>query len=209
MADVAFSTIYDQVIPYLPGAEPSIIDTQIRKAVREWMKRTTMYRETFIVTTVAGVSDYKLVPGSTDRMVSSIMAVYPAGSSLPMDPIQEDRRHLIAAGQPRGWFSPLSDVISFYPQPDAAYDFTVNAVLTLPQNVSVMPEELAGQHAEALAAGVLSLMMDMPGKPWTQSQVARGYGRVYSGAIKTERGKLRDGGQPNHSTLQPRVRFGV
>lgn len=211
MADLAFSDLYSQVLPYLSGAEIPIVDSQIRKAVREWMKRTTMYRETFTVVTLPGISDYKLLPADpTTRQVCSIIAVYAQGNNNnPLRVVTEDRRPLVDPTEPTGWFSQLPDVVTLYPQPDAPYTFTVNAVLTLTQSATVMPEELIKQFGESLAAGVLSAMMDMPGKPWTQSQAARGYGRIFSGAIRTERGKLRDGGQPNQSTFQSIAKFGV
>jgi hypothetical protein len=209
MADVPFSALYDQVLPYLPGAELGIVDSNIRKAVREWMKRTTTFREIFVVDTVAGISDYRLLPASANRQVSAIIAVYPDGEQRPIDVVPEDRRHPIAAGYPNKWFTQITDVLSFYPQPDNVYRYTVNAVTILKQDAVAMPEELIAFHGEPLAAGVLATMMGMPGKPWTQQQAGAQYGRIYSGAIRTERGKLRDGGQPNQSTFQPRVTFGV
>ena len=79
----------------------------------------------------------------------------------------------------------------------------------LTQAAVVMPEEMITHYAEPLSAGVLAAMMGMPGKPWTQTQAAREYGRLFSGAIRTERGKLRDGGQPNQSTFIAARKFGV
>ncbi|MGU7895811.1 hypothetical protein, partial [Escherichia coli] len=85
MANVPFSRLYDQVLPYLPGAETAIVDSQIRKVLREFMKRTTICRQSFVITTVAGVSAYRLEP--TFGQVSSVLHVWQdGGSPLPNVP---------------------------------------------------------------------------------------------------------------------------
>ena len=207
MANVAFSNLHDQVLPYLPGAEKGIVDFQIRKVVREFMKRTTIIRETFTFNTVGGASTYLLTPASPDFQVSSIIAVWVDGKLV--DPIPEDKRLRAASGPPKGWWTSIPHLLNIYPQPDAGYAVEVNAALSLTQTATLMPEELIAQYAEAIAAGTLATMMGMPGKPWTQSQSAKEAGRTFAGVIKTIRGNLRDGGQPNQSTFQAARRFGV
>lgn len=204
---VPFSQLYDQILPYLPAAEIPIVDSQIRKAVREFMKRTTIERESFAFTTQVGVSDYRLLPSA--GMVSAVMAVYLDPIAPPIPVIPEDRRLPAEPGAPRGWFTTVPDLLTVYPTPDAEYAVTCNAAITLDQAATELPEDLVKHYGEAIAAGVLSLMMDMPGKPWSQPQAAKGYGRVFSGMIKTLRSNLREGGQPNQSTFRGVARFGA
>lgn len=206
MANVPFSRLYDQVLPYLPGAEPAIVDSQIRKVLREFMKRTTICRQSFYLTTVAGVSAYRLEP--TFGQVSSVLHVWQdCGSPLPNVP--EEMLAPAADARPRGWYTLVPHIINLYPRPNAAYCYVVDAVITLKQDDTQFPEELAEQYSEALAAGVLSMMYSMPGKPWSQPDAARASGRVYSGVIQSIRSSLRDGGRPNQSTFRGIVRFGA
>lgn len=204
---VPFDQLYTLILPYLPGAEIPIVNSQIRKAVREFMKRTTIERESFAFNTQAGVSDYRLLPSA--GMVSSVMAVYRDPLAPPLKVITEETRLPAAAGEPRGWFTTVPDLLTLYPTPDAEYAVTCNAVITLQPSDVQLPEDLVTHYGEAIAAGVLSLMMDMPGKPWSQPNAAKGYGRVFSGQIKTLRASLRDGGQPNQSTFRGVARFGA
>lgn len=206
MANVPFSTLYDQLLPYLPAVERPLLDLQIRKVARDFYKRTTILRETFTFDTVAGVSDYALTP--TYGEVSAIMAAWYATNIQPLPVATEDRRPLSAQGQPRSWFAQVPNIITIYPTPDAVYPMTVNAAVR-PSNLTTdLPEEITNQYMEELSAGVLAAMFGMPGKPWTQSQSAKDAGRMYAGAVKTIRATIREGGQPNQSTFIAARRFG-
>lgn len=207
MANVPFNALHKHILPYLPGAEPPIVDLQIRKIVREFMKRTTLTRETFQFITVPGVSAYQLTP--VFGQVSAVIQAWIDAEMRDLKVTTEEQRPPVNAGKPTGWFTLLPDLINLYPQPDAAYTVTVNAVITLDQAATTLPEELVKHYSEELSAGVLAAMFGMPGKPWTQAQSAKEAGRMYSAAIKTIRGRLRDGGQPNQSTFRGIARFGA
>jgi hypothetical protein len=207
MANVALNTMYSQILPYLPGAETPLVDLQLRKVLREFMKRTTIYRETFMFNTTPGVSTYKLVP--VFGQVSSIIDAWGDNGKTLMRAIPEERRVPIEARKPYGWFSQVPDYVTFYPTPDAAYPIMVSAAIMLQLTDNEYPEEILHHHAEVVAAGVLAAMYGMPGKPWTQSKAAVDAGRMFGRGINTIRAKLRDGGQPNQSTFRGIVPFGV
>lgn len=211
MANVPFSALYDQVRPYLPGAEPAFIDAQIRKVLREFMKRTTLVRETFAFDTVNGMATYHLIPGF--GQVSSVLEVFyddPTNHhEIELRPRPESARYLRSPGQPDSWWTSLPDIITLSPTPDAIYTVSVRAAVTLKQDDTVFPDQLLAHHAEAIAAGVMAIMYAMPGKPWTSGQAAKEAGRTYNGAIRTIRGNLRDGGQPNQSTFRGVAGFGA
>lgn len=207
-ANVPFSKLYDQVLPYLPGAETPIVDSQIRKAVREFMRRTTLIRETFQwYTQFPSLPTYKLLPGYGE--VSSTIGVWIDEDLKPLPVATEDRRPPREPGKPVGWFSTVLDYINLYPEPDAEYLITCSSVVTLRQDAVSFPEVIFDHHAEAIAAGVISAMCSMPGKPWTQPTAAQQAGRMFAGEIRTLRGSLRDGGQPNQSTFTAARKFGV
>ncbi len=207
MANVPFSALYPQVLPYLPGAEPPLVDSQIRKVVREFLKRTTLLRESFVFSTQADAATYMLNP--VFGQVSSVLRVGYSGEKHPIPPSVEETRVPVEPAKPTGWYTMLPHLLTFYPQPDGVYPIICDAVITLTQTDVELPGDIVAQYAEALAAGVLATMYGMPGKPWTQSQAAKEAARAYSGAIKTIRGGLRDGGQPNHSTFRGIARFGA
>lgn len=210
MANVPFSTLYDQVKPYLPGAESAMIDAQIRKVLREFMKRTTLIREQFAFDTIPGASTYQLIPAF--GQVSSVLEVFyddSSGNEIKLRPRPEELRYQRSPAQPDSWWTAIPDMITVSPVPDNTYTISVRAATTLKQDDTTFPEDLAKHYGEAIAAGVMATMYAMPGKPWTSSQSSIQAGRVYNGAIRTIRGNLRDGGQPNQSTFRGIAGFGA
>lgn len=207
MALKAFDDLYDFILPYLPGAEPGIVDLHIRRALREFLTRTTVWREVFEFNTVADTPTYQLQP--TLGKVGSVLGVTIDG--VPVTSIPEHlRSSVMPAGVAQRWYGLLPEVISFYPVPAGVQAIKVEAAITLPVDGSLrqFPAEVYNEHAEAIAAGVIASMMQMPGKPWTQRDAALTYGRAFGSAIRDTRGKLRDGGQPNQSTFTG-PRFGA
>lgn len=207
MANVAFSTLYDKILPYLPGAETPIVDNQLRKVLREFMTRTTIIRESFTLTTTPGVSTYRLQP--VYGQVSAILRVWPEGQVPPLPPVSDHALYPREPARPVAWFAHVPDVLSLYPTPDAAYEYFIDAAVTAAQDATTFPEELAHHYGEAIAAGVLAAMMSMPGKPWTQGDAAKSAARMYSGTLRELRARVREGGQSNHSTFRGIAKFGA
>lgn len=202
-----FDDFYDHVLPYLPGAEKPIVDFHIRRAVREFLKRTTVWREVFSFNTMIDEATYQLNP--TQGAVGTVMNV--SIDTRWARPLAENKRDPYrSAGKPDSWYSLLPSVITLFPKPNAEVPVLVEAAITVPldSNDMFIPDNIMEEHAEAIAAGVISAMMLMPGKPWSQREAGAMYGRTFGSAIRETRGKLRDGGQPNQSTFRG-PRFGV
>lgn len=203
-----FESLYNLVLPYLPGAETPIVDLHIRRALRDFFKRTTVWRERFEFDTTPAISSYQLQPST--GTVAAVMNVHVRGNYV--HPVPEDKRDPFRdAAEPNGWFTLLPQVINMYPTPNVVVPVSVEAAITLPveDTLRIFPDEILEEHGEAVAAGVISGMMMMPGKPWTQRDAAGTYSRIFGSAIRDTRGKLRDGGQPNQSTFTPLYRFGA
>ena len=207
---VPFSDLYDQVLPYLPGAETPLVDAQIRKALREFMRRTTINREIFEWDTAAAQAPtYHLIPSNGE--VSSIIGVWLLENDQyrQLPPVPEERRVIRDPGRPEGWYTTALDYLTIHPAPNDVYSLRAEGVVTLLQTSTHFPDYILRHHAEAICAGVLALMYGMPGKPWTQQQAAAQAGRIFAGEIRTLRGSLRDGGQPNQSTFIAARKFGA
>lgn len=200
-----FSALYDHVLPYLPGAEKPLVDANIRKAAREFLRRTTLVREDFAFTTQPGVDKYQL--NGQKGQVSSIIAVHADGNPRPLPVATEEAR--ARGGKKLSWWSPVPTVLAIYPVPDREIGITLEAVVTLRLDATELPDDIVETYVDALAAGTLALMYAMPGKPWTSKEGAQVSGRAFGSEIKSIRGKLRDGGQPNRSTFTPMFRFGA
>lgn len=203
----AFNDLYDFILPYLPGAEQGIVDLHIRRTLREFFARTTVWRETFVFNTVGGVAAYRLQPSI--GTVASVLTVEIDGK--PTTAIPEDMRTNPAPGAAERWYSLIPETFVLYPSPSGVQAIRVDAAITLPVDGSLreFPDDVYNAHAESIAAGVISSMMAMPGKPWSQRESSLLYSRVFGSAVRDLRGKLRDGGQPNQSTFTSPRRFGA
>lgn len=62
MATQPFSVLYDYVLPYVPAVDTPLVDYHIRRVVREFARRTTLWRRLINFTTVAGTAEYLLQP---------------------------------------------------------------------------------------------------------------------------------------------------
>lgn len=211
MADVPFSALYDNILPYLPGVETGVVDLQIRKALREFFKRTTLWRETFAFATVADQPLYQLLPAT--GTVHSIIGV--TVNDTPIGVVTEEARPAPAqilaqeAATPTGWYSTYPSLISLLPKPSVGHAITVEAVITLPLDSAVVtfPEEAFNQYGEELASGALAILMTMPNKPWTNEKASGIHAGKFVRTCISVRARLRDGGRPNATTARG-PRFG-
>jgi hypothetical protein len=207
MSTVEFNVLYDQLLPYLPGAEIELVDFQIRKVMRDFLTRTTLLREPFTFTTVPGAATYRLTPGYGE--VASVMEVRSPYSVYPLPVVPEAKRAIVPTpDMPRGWWTAIAPLLVLHPVPDAEYDIHVVAAVRPTNDADRLPEDITNQHEETLATGVLAAMYSMPGKPWTKKDDALALARAYNSSVKTIRSTLRDGGQPNASTVTPAYVFG-
>lgn len=207
MATVAFSVMYDHVLPSVPGVETPMVDFQLRRCLRDFYKRSCTWRQLFQFNTTAEASAYNMVP--TYGTVAAILKV--KIEHVPIDPIVEDARHcagLVEDAKPTNWHSAHPNIVTLYPTPDAAYATEVETALTLAlDGDDLFEEDTYINYAEIVANGTIAFLQGMPAKPWTQFDSAKYLKRQYDNAVLALRASLRDGGQPNNSTLRG-PRFG-
>lgn len=207
MANMA--SFRDLTIPYLPGAEVGIIDLHARRVLREFFKRTTVWRESVDFVTSPGNSDYRITM-PTGQDVATILNVLRdpenGDQKKPLGKATETvRAYPREPSRPRAWHFALPQVVSVWPVPDGVYNLTAELAITLPITFAgeqEFPDDVFATYGEDIAAGIIGYMMGMPGKPWTQVQAGGGYVNRYENCVKTLRAKLRDGGSPNVSTAR-------
>lgn len=198
------------VVPYLPGAEIGVLRLHARRVLREFLRRTTVWREQISFPTVGTSAMYRFAPTSGE--VASILRVYRAGQQRPLPVATEIARSAnVAEGEPRAWHAALPQVVSLYPAPDGVYAMVAEVALSIPiqqlaPDDDAFDEDVFAHHGEDIASGIIGYMMAMPGKPWTQVKMATTYLQRYENAMRALRARVRDGGQTNVSTLHgPRI----
>lgn len=199
MAMLPYLDWYDHTLPYLPGAETGVLDFHIRKILREFLRRTTVWRETITLTPLVGSYSYALVPANPGAIVAAVLSVGDSGNMNHFPVLPENYRPAPGyadASRPRGWYVQALPYINLY---GAIGPTGVQCVLTLTLEPGVLefPDFLLNQYSDIIGAGIVASMMAMPGKPWTQFEVAQVHWRRYVNGMLALRAELRDGGQPN------------
>jgi hypothetical protein len=209
VANLPFLDFYDHLLPYLPGAEPGVVDLHIRKILKEFLRRTTIWREVIVVNPVVSGALYALVPAQPIGRVSDVLRVGHGTSSITLPNIPEHMR--VAPGSsasPRdGWYVQNLPYIYLATSTGLA-TVEVALTLTLEPGVVEFPDFLLNNHSDVLTAGILASLMAMPGKPWTQFDMAKVNWTRYVNGVLALRASLRDGGAPNASTITG-PRFGA
>lgn len=229
MALRAFSEFYDHILPYLPAVETPLVDYHIRRVVREFCRRTTIWRQVVNFTTEIGEDEYLFRPytvlpvdaGLSEQYALteddiwepiSILSVTVDGRTIP--PVPEEYRRVpgqtLQSQRPTGWFSPSPRVIVFNhaPTEELAVALHIVAGLSLEPGVVEVPEMLVADYREVISDGVVSSLKMLAQKPWYDPEGAQIAGRRFVGAVLALRGKLRDAGQPSVSTARA-PRFGA
>ena len=207
----ALDDFYDDVMPHLGGAEKPLVDLHIRRAVRDFLSRTTLWRATIAVPTAIGQSDYPLTPTATDSAVAGVYACTFDGGR--MDNISEQRQPLpgvvLQNGQPRAYAEPVRALLRVYPAPDRIANLNVGVVLTLPLDPSVatVPDFVVEHYRDVVADGILSNLLLIAKKPWSDPQMGLLRRSNYNNAVLRQRADLRGGGE-RHNEVISIPRFG-
>lgn len=205
-----FTDVYDHVMPYVMAAEPALVDYQIRRVAREFLKRTTLWRATLEVILQPGDTFADLTTSIAGATVHSVIAVERDGRELPVipEPAQLEVGRW-TPGQVRGWWQRSMPRIHFAPAPIEPTTIAVTVVLTLPLDPALveLPDQLVDHYIEEWAPGVVAALLAMPRKPWTDIDMAAVYQNQYVRRLHARRSAIRDGGRPNASTLTA-PRFG-
>lgn len=79
-----FNELYDLILPYVPAVETPLVDYHIRRVVREFCRRTTLWRHRVTITTEPGVNDYLLSPyDATEGVIGGGGGGAPTGTWVP------------------------------------------------------------------------------------------------------------------------------
>lgn len=184
----AFSDFYDYLMPELPGIATAMLDVHIRDVAREFCQDTAVWRETPAgINTVANQAAYSIASSDYDtvRVTRVVLA-----SVLLFD----DQWHIETPGDiPKYQRTDLPFTLSADlntitliddEKPTAAV--TAGLVVTLAVKptfaATTLPDFLKTEHMESIRKGVLSRLMIMAKKPWTDRELAMKYQTDFNSA---------------------------
>lgn len=203
----SFTDLRDYVLPEIRGVEPETVDFYTRQVVRDFLKATTLWRETIVLPTSKGLTDYRLTPRNGGQVAGTLRVGRPSGDSdLPnlREGAQPVPGQVLTPGEPDGWWQLYPGVLRLRRPPDQTYSLQVRVFkqLTLDPSDDLIPDEAFDTHAEVLSYGVKARLHAMPSKPWTDTTMATVNNGWYTKAKFQIRAQIREGGAGNSTRVR-------
>lgn len=177
-------TELDQFLPYVlrdcPNVPRDVALMDIREAAIEFCIRTRYWREEIVpqqTVPSTAVTEYEIFTQAPDSRPVAVFSLQADG--VPLSPMTEDeldRNHSnwrMAIGMPTGFVVPVPEWVRPFP-------IAANKVVTLTGKVAVaptrtgnyVPSAIFDNYAGTIASMAKARLMKIPGKPWTNLEVA-------------------------------------
>jgi hypothetical protein len=195
-----FEDFYDFIIPSCRGVDLPIVNFEIRKAVRDWQRSTTMWREAVPLTLRQGITDYTIVAVNGGVTAGIYSMPDPQRTDGYLAEASEADRwpegYLPDPGPPDAYWQLYPGTIRLTRGPDKDYPIVVGIYKQMSQDISddYIPDDLFSNYAEKIASGALAQLLAQPGKPWRDVNMATYHNTEFVKAKLALRSKLRRGG---------------
>lgn len=203
----ALSAYYDHLLPELPGCTTAMVDLHLRAMVRDFCKRTSVWRQDLAaINLVANQASYTLVTPA-DSEVVRVTALKAASELLWVDTDRQtdgDEPKYQRGEPPFTQSTDLSQITLItdeVPAASLAGGLVVTVALRPTDTAATLPDFLLTEYLEAIRLGTLSRLMRMGGKkPWSDRVLAADYDTrfnalvnhaAYQGSVGNTRKSLR------------------
>lgn len=173
---VLWESFYPYVQPSVPGCPEITIQAYLREAAAQFCEFSEVWRfdidEDF---TSKSTSDYEIdVP--TGAALTNILDLYLDGSPL----VRVSDKHYSASpafglGRPARYALYQEAQVRFYPTPDTKYSFQGIGVLKPSLTSTGVEDFIFETHHQVISAGALAKLMIIPGKEWSNPELASFY----------------------------------
>lgn len=179
----ALSDFYDLLLPELPGCATALVDLHLREVAREFCTKTSIWRQDLTaINLVASQAAYAVATPASSELVR-ITQLTVAGELLWQlsDRNVERQQDGVAAkyntNEPPFSLSADFAQITLMEVPTEALTggLEITAALQPTSSAATLPDFLKTQHSEAIRFGVLSRLMAMGKKPWTDRELSAAY----------------------------------
>lgn len=220
MADVTYRDLLWAVRTEVPGVPEPILWMQYALAVREHLRKSLGWQYNAGLTTWTSSDNFPSATLPTNTViVQPVQVKWSNGAIIPfktrqeLDELDGDwEQATTVGGQPDFWTITEPGKFLLYPDSSTtvsnAVELRLAIVPLLPTTAADgrlgVPEELALEFSEDWAHGALAKLFKIPGKDWTNLQLAGAYGEIFEQDIKNAKSRAgADFGRPRR-----RVRYG-
>lgn len=171
----AFSTFYDVLLPELPGCTTRMLDLHLLMVARDVCERAGCWSASVTVSAEADRLDYPLSSPEPKSEISRVTRIEWGGQLqwALIRPPRHEQQPLFAPGEPPFALNSAMDTIVLADQPDG--EILIAATLRPSLQAIQLPDLLLNRHQETLRVGVLSRLMRMGGKPWSNPALGAQY----------------------------------
>lgn len=173
---VTWASFYPYVQPHVPGCPEIVIENHLQEAAAEFCQISEVWRYDIDKDyTSKNTAEYDIeVP--TRAILEDILVLYIDG--LPCTRVSDkhfDFPSQTTTGRP-SYFTIYQDTqVRFYPTPDAKYEFEGVGVLKPSLSATGVEEFIYETHGRSIACGAISKLAMIPGKEWTNPELAAYY----------------------------------
>jgi hypothetical protein len=186
----AWESFFRHVQPHLPGCPEVVIENHLRDAAIDFCERSEVWRySTAEEFTVAGVSDY-FVGTPSGAILENVVSLHVDGFLVAQSSELYARHNpTVPQGSPRS-FSLFEDrQVRFFPTPDKAYPFAATVVLKPKLSASGVENFIFETHGKTIACGAIASLAVIPGKEWTNPELASYYQNKFLRSVDDAKGR--------------------
>lgn len=192
MAETAFTTLYDEVVPELTGAValPLVLNA-IRQAARDFCMRSFVWRVDQGPMAVAqNANEYDWEPPTNTEAVRPMQVWLEKRPLTPRTANELSEMFgdfMRAEGTPSYFVADRPDKLVIVPKPTGVYTTGITAKLAvMPSQAATGMETIyATRYRDAIGYGAKARLFRMPRKPWTDKQAASDYQAMFDAAVNT------------------------
>lgn len=196
MANVAYTTLFGEVLPDLPGCPVDIATNAIRNAVIELCNRSQILQFELSpnLTVIDGQANYTLGSLPTGSVVARILKAWFNGFEIePKDSDALTRMYGdwrgLTGGTPRfiTMTPPDLTTVTLVPppsNPDPTTVFRIRVALRPSRTSTDFDPNVAESYAEEIAHGAKARLMTIPGKPYSNSNLAAYHAGAFNDGIR-------------------------
>ncbi len=212
---VSLKNFRNEILTDVSGVPGSLIDRHVLRAAIEFCDYTLTWRETFEQTTINGVMQQILSPDPGSRVVTVIYVGDDGAKVMPATMTSLDsstpnwRDESNDSSTAQYYMLEDRETLSLILTPDSERALKIVACLKPTQDAKELPDDLYEDHIESIGFGAKARLFAMPGKPWSNPELAMYNARLFKDAKDKEKSeRLNDYTRESSLVVRPYNYYG-
>jgi hypothetical protein len=202
---VNYTDLFWQVRAELPGVPVPLLYNVYAETVRNFFRRSLAWQVSVPPVDLIANEEFpdlldspyeELLPAET-YVVQPVRIKYKDGSNVTfrtrtqLDAMDSTWEQDVRSGPTRHWTITAPGVYRLYPIPAESVEAALFMKIAVAprRNARAVPEPLADEWTQAWTEGALSALLKIPGKDWTDVNLAAAHGRMFDDSVREARSR--------------------